>query len=77
MVAVSNFEISDKIRYDILNYTMNKIANKFEITSSIKLISDEALLEVHNIVKSSLANALNMWDVEEVKQLIDEKFLSL
>ena len=53
---------------------MMQIAEKFNKTSSIKLISDESLSLVHDIVKSSIIESVDIWDDNEIKALIKEKF---
>lgn len=73
-VAISNFELTDKIKFEINKFTMMQIAEKFNKTSSIKLISDESLSLVHDIVKSSIIESVDIWDDNEIKALIKEKF---
>lgn len=76
-VAVSNFDLTDKIKFEISSYTMMLIAERFKKTSSIKLISDESLYRIHDIVKSSIIEAVDIWDEKEIKELIKLKFDNL
>lgn len=76
-IAFSNFELTDKNKFEINKYTMGLIADRFNATSSIKLISDKSLAQTHNIVKNSIIEAVDIWDVDEIKSLIKQKFDNL
>lgn len=76
-VAISNFDLTDKIKYEISKYTMMLIAERFKMTSSINLISDKSLYQIHDIVKSSIIEAVDTWDENEIKGLIKLKFDNL
>ena len=74
LVALANQEIGEKIKSDIITYLMNYISDDFVKNSSIEIISEKNISDVHNKIIKSMGEVIDLWDLEEIKKSIIENF---
>lgn len=74
LVALANQEIGEKIKSDIISYLMNYISDDFVNNSSIEIVSEKNISDVHNKIIKSMGEVIDLWDLEEIKKSIIENF---